>query len=200
MANLAKCSVFIATSLDGFISRVDGSIDWLEEANSRVPKDEDCGYAEFMSSVDALVIGRHTFDLAKSFGEWPYGQTPVFVLSSSITAMPEGIPESVYLCNESPAALVERLSARGIRHLYIDGGVTIQRFLADALIDEVTITKIPVLIGRGRPLFGLLSKDVRLEHLFTRAFDFGFVQSKYRVLKVPNSTMQPSGRERPAAD
>ena len=138
MATAAKCSVFIATSLDGFISRMDGSIDWLDEANTRVPKGEDCGYAHFMSTVDALVMGRHTIDLAKSFGEWPYGQTPVFVLSSHMTSLPVGIPKSVHLSSEAPAELVARLSAQGIKHLYIDGGVTIQRFLAAALIDEIT--------------------------------------------------------------
>ncbi|MGQ0651184.1 MAG: dihydrofolate reductase family protein [Betaproteobacteria bacterium] len=186
MATIAKCSVFIATSLDGFISRADGTIDWLDEANTRVPKDQDCGYEEFMSTVDALVMGRHTFDLARSFGEWPYGQTPVFVLSSQMRLLPGGVPHTVHLSNEAPATLVGRLSAQGMRHLYVDGGVTIQRFIADALIDEVTITRIPVLIGSGRPLFGSLSQDVRLEHISTRAFDFGFVQTKYRVIKVPN--------------
>jgi len=179
----AKGSVFIATSLDGFISREDGSIDWLDQANARVPAEEDCGYAEFMSTVDALVMGRHTFELARSFAEWPYGQTPVFVLSSRLSALPAGVPGTVHLSREAPAALVARLSAQGIKHLYIDGGVTIQRFVADGLIDEVTITRIPVLIGAGRPLFGPLSSDVRLEHLSTRAFDFGFVQSKYRVVR-----------------
>jgi dihydrofolate reductase len=192
--------VFIATSLDGFISRADGSIDWLDRANTRVSKGEDCGYGEFMSSVDALVMGRHTFELAKSFGEWPYGQTPVFVLSSRMSSLPSGVPSTVSLSNEAPAPLVARLSAEGMRHLYIDGGVTIQRFLYNALIDEITITKIPVLIGRGRPLFGPLSQDVGLEHISTQTFDFGFVQSKYRVVKAPNPLMQPTGRERPAAD
>jgi dihydrofolate reductase len=181
----AKCSVFIATSLDGFISRKDGSIDWLDQANARVPAGEDCGYAQFMSTVDALVMGRHTFELASSFAQWPYGQTPVFVLSGSMSSLPAGVPGTVRLSRETPAALVARLSAQGMKHLYIDGGVTIQRFVADGLIDEVTITRIPVLIGAGRPLFGPLSSDVRLEHLSTRAFDFGFVQSKYRVVKAP---------------
>jgi dihydrofolate reductase len=180
----AKCSVFIATSLDGFISRADGSIDWLDEANTRVPKGEDCGYGEFIATVDALVMGRHTFELARTFGEWPYGQTPVFVLSSSMHSMPGGVPDTVRLSSEAPAALVARLSAQGMKHLYVDGGVTIQRFLSSALIDEITITRIPELIGSGRPLFGPLAQDVRLQHLSTRAFDFGFVQSKYRVAKA----------------
>jgi dihydrofolate reductase len=181
---LAKCSVFIATSLDGFISRTDGSIDWLEQANARVPAGEDCGYAEFMSGVGALVMGRHTFDLARSFAEWPYGNKPVVVLSSRMGSLPAGVPGTVQLSSETPAALVARLSSEGMRHLYIDGGVTIQRFLSDALIDEITITRIPVLIGTGKPLFGPLSSDVRLEHLSTRAYDFGFVQSRYRVVKT----------------
>jgi dihydrofolate reductase len=186
VAAVAKCSVFIATSLDGFISRMDGSIEWLDRANSRVPKGEDCGYEQFMSTVDALVLGRHTFELAKSFGDWPYGQTPVIVLSSRMRSLPGGLPNTVRLSNEAPSTIVARLSGEGMGHLYIDGGLTIQRFLSDALIDEITITKIPVLIGSGRPLFGPLSEDVHLEHLSTRAFDFGFVQSKYRVLKAPN--------------
>lgn len=185
MVAVAKCSVFIATSLDGFISRTDGSIDWLEQANSRVPKAEDCGYEQFMSTVDALVMGRHTFELASSFGEWPYGRTPVFVLSSRMSSLPAGVPDTVHVSSEAPATLVARLSAQGMRHLYIDGGRTIQRFLSDALIDEITITTIPVLIGSGRPLFGPLPEDVRLEHISTRAFDFGFVQSRYRVSRSP---------------
>ena len=197
---VARCSVFIAASLDGFISRTNGSIDWLDEANTRVPDGEDCGYAQFMSTVDALVMGRHTFELAKSFGAWPYGRTPVFVLSSRMSSLPGDVPDTVRLSSEEPATLVARLSAQDMNHLYIDGGVTIQRFLASGLIDEVTITRIPVLIGSGRPLFGSLSQDVRLEHMSTRAFDFGFVQSKYRVVKAPSPLMQSAGRLRPAAD
>lgn len=199
MVAVAKCSVFIATSLDGFISRTDGRIDWLDQANSRVPRGEDCGYEQFMSTVDALVMGRHTFELAKSFGEWPYGHTPVFVLSSRMNSLPGDVPNTVHLFNEAPAALVAQLSAQGMKHLYVDGGLTIQRFLSDALIDEITITRIPVLIGTGKPLFGPLSEDVRLEHISTRAFDFGFVQTHYRVVKAPNRAMQPTGPERPPA-
>jgi dihydrofolate reductase len=178
-----KCSVFIATTLDGFIARPDGRIDWLDEANKRVPAGEDCGYREFMRTVDALVMGRSTFELAASFAEWPYGETPVYVLSSTLHSLPPRVPASVLLTNEPPPALVERLSTQGMAHLYIDGGVTIQRFLEVRLIDEITVTTIPVLIGTGRPLFGPAWRDVELEHLSTRAFDFGFVQSKYRIPK-----------------
>ncbi len=188
----ARCSVFIATSLDGFIARADGRIDWLDEANAVVPAGEDCGYSAFMSGVDALVMGRHTFELARSFAEWPYGATPVIVLSRRLAALPPGLPGTVRLVKAAPEALVAQLSAEGMRHLYIDGGVTIQRFLAAGLIDEVTITRIPVLLGAGRPLFGPLARDLRLEHLATRAFAFGFVQSRYRVARA-DATTRPAG-------
>lgn len=179
----ATCSVFIAISLDGFIARADGSIDWLGAANARVPAGEDCGYAEFMSGIDAMLMGRHTFELARSFGNWPYGSTPVIVLSSTMAALPAGTPDSVSLASAPPAAMVSTLSGQGVRRVYVDGGVTIQRFFGAGLIDDLTITTIPVLIGAGRPLFGPLAADVRLEHQSTRAFDFGFVQSRYRVVR-----------------
>ncbi len=179
----AKTSVFIATSLDGFISRQDGSIDWLDHANSLVPKGEDCGYAEFMASIDVLVMGRNTFELALTFGEWPYKATPVVVLSHSELDIPAAIATSVSLSKESPSALVARLSGQGAKHLYIDGGITIQGFLNAGLIDELTVTTIPVLIGTGKPLFGPVPNDVRLTHVSTRAYDFGFVQHRYRVVK-----------------
>jgi dihydrofolate reductase len=181
----ARCSVFIATSLDGFIARPDGRIDWLDRANALVPNGEDCGYAMFMSSIDALVMGRNTFEQVLAFAAWPYGTKPVHVLSTRLTALPNGVPATVSLSAETPARLVERLSTQGARHLYIDGGLTIQRFLRAGLIDELTITQIPILLGQGRPLFGLLESDVPLEHQSTVAFPFGFVQCKYRVAPSP---------------
>lgn len=180
---MSKCSVFIATSLDGFISRADGGIDWLTRANAVVPAGEDCGYADFMSSVDAIVMGRNTFEQVLAFEAWPYGETPLVVLSRSLAALPGDVPGTVSLSSEAPAALVQRLSGQGLRHLYVDGGVTIQGFLAAGLIDEITVTVIPVLLGSGRPLFGALAGDVELELASSRAFEFGFVQSKYRVRK-----------------
>jgi dihydrofolate reductase len=179
----AKSSVFIATSLDGYIARGDGSIDWLERANRVVPKDEDCGYGAFIATVDVLVMGRNTFELARRFGTWPYGDLPVVVLSHRDLAIPQSLAGSVSVSHESPRALVSRLSARGAKHLYIDGGLTIQGFLREGLIDALTITVVPVLLGAGRPLFGPLADDVQLVHLSTKAYDFGFVQLNYRVVK-----------------
>ena len=181
---MTKCSVFIATSLDGFISRKDGDIDWLNEASATVPKGEDTGFGEFMSSVDALVMGRNTFDQVLSFGvAWPYGSTPVIVLNRTLKHLPDGVPDTVSLTADDPATLVQRLSDEGINHLYIDGGLTIQNFLSAGLIDEITITTIPIIIGEGKPLFGSLSSDVKLELISSQGYDFGFVQSKYRVVK-----------------
>lgn len=180
---MTKCSVFIATSLDGFISRTDGSIDWLNKANAVLPEGEDCGYAQFMSTVNALVMGRNTFEQVLSFGEWSYGSTPVVVLSRQLKSLPGNVPATVSVSAGDPAKLVQRLSAKGLSHLYVDGGLTIQSFLAAGLIDEIIITTIPILLGEGKPLFGPLLGDVGLEHVSTIACDFGFVQSKYRVVK-----------------
>ena len=176
-----KCSVFIATSLDGFVSRPDGSIDWLNTANEVVPPGEDCGFGDFMASVDTLVMGRNTFEQVLSFGEWPYGATPVTVLSHRDLLAEAKLPRTVSVSREEPADLVTRLSSEGRRHIYVDGGLTVQGFLAAGLIDELTLTVIPVLLGKGKTLFGPLPCDVNLSHISTQAYDFGFVQLKYHV-------------------
>jgi dihydrofolate reductase len=180
---MSKCSVFIATSLDGFIARPDGSIDWLNEANALVPPGEDCGYGRFMAGIDALIMGRNTFEQVLTFGEWPYGETPVIVLSRSLTSLPAHLPGTVSLSAEEPLQLVQRLSADGMQHLYVDGGLTIQSFLAAGRIDEITLTLIPVLLGQGKPLFGSMAGDVHLQLLSSHAYDFGFVQNTYRVVR-----------------
>lgn len=141
-----KCSVFIATSLDGFISRDDGSIDWLMKANTLAPPGEDCGYKSFISTVDGLIMGRHSYEKVLSFDEWPYGDLPVVVMSSQTITIPEQLRTSVSTSAESPIVLVQRLSKQGAKHLYIDGGLTIQGFLANNLVNEITITLIPVLL------------------------------------------------------
>jgi dihydrofolate reductase len=181
---MAKCSVFIATSLDGFISRVNGSIDWLDQANLVVPEGEDCGYKAFMSTVDALVMGRNTFEQVLTFEKWPYGTTPVVVLSHQQAIIPSEIADTVTRSQESPSAIVSRLSTSGIRHIYVDGGRTIQSFLAAGLIDEIAITIIPILLGTGRPLFGPLPHDIHLIHVQSKSYEFGFVQHQYRVAKT----------------
>ncbi|MFG0264511.1 MAG: dihydrofolate reductase family protein [Rhodopirellula sp. JB055] len=177
----ANASVFIATSLDGFIARKDGNLDWLDEANASVPEGEDCGYNAFMSSVDVLVMGRNTYDKVRTFGPWPYGDTPVVVLSQNPIEFPDEMPACVTHSSESAIDLHRRLSEQGAKKLYIDGGVTVQRFLQAGLIKEIVITIIPILLGDGIPLFGSLERDIKLTHQSTKTFDCGFVQSTYSV-------------------
>lgn len=178
-----SASVFIATSLDGFIARPDGSIDWLEEANTLIPEDEDCGYAAFMAHIDVLVMGRNTFDQVVTFDPWPYGEKPVVVLSHRTLEIPAQLSGRVTHSSETPAALLARLSNQGVRRVYVDGGVTIQRFLAAGLIEDLTITLIPRLLGQGRPLFGPLAGDIQLQLVGSKPYAFGFVQLHYRVQK-----------------
>ena len=179
-----KASVFIATSLDGFIARANGDLDWLAGAES-TSTEQDYGYQEFMDTVDTIVVGRKTFELVLTFDAWPYDGKKVVVLSSKPSAVPPHLVDNVEWLSMPPQRLVERLAAQDAIHLYIDGGKTIQGFLNAGLIDELTITGVPVLIGTGVPLFGPLNHDVRLTHIATRQFENGFVQSKYRVAGIP---------------
>ncbi|MGC2167290.1 MAG: dihydrofolate reductase family protein [Gallionella sp.] len=177
-----KASVFIATSLDGFIARKDGALDWLPGSDGN-SDGEDFGYREFMASVDTLVIGRNTYDLVLSFGAWPYAGKQVIVLSSRYPAEFQSLAENVEGTSLAPHALVKLLDARGARNLYVDGGKTIQAFLRAGLIDEMIIARIPVLLGDGISLFGGLKQDVPLGHRSTRAYQNGIVQSRYEVVR-----------------
>jgi dihydrofolate reductase len=171
-----KASVFIATSLDGFIARPDGALDWLPTGGG-----EPHGYEEFIATVDAIVIGRKTFETVLTFEAWPYGTKPVVVLSSTPWALAAPSGAVCEFMSGTPTEIVERLSRRGLTHLYVDGGITIQRFLDAGLIQRVIITRIPVLLGEGIPLFGRLAHDIRLKHVGTRAFPSGMVQSEYII-------------------
>ncbi len=175
-----KASVFIATSLDGFIARANGDLDWLTGVES-APTEQDYGYHDFMNTVDTIVMGRNTFEVTLTFDTWPYSGKKVVVLSSRPSAIPPHLMDSVEWLSLPPQHLVERLAARGATHLYIDGGRTIQGFLNAGLINELVITRVPILIGTGVPLFGPLNRDIELAHIATRQFENGFVQSRYRV-------------------
>lgn len=177
----AETSVFVATSLDGFIARPDGSLDWLNEANRAVPQGEDCGYRTFVATVDVLVMGRASFEQVLTFDAWPYENLKVIVLTHRSLTIPKRLADKVEVSSETPEAMVQRLSAQGAKHIYIDGGKTIQSFLAAGLIDNLTITVIPVLIGAGRPLFGLVPSDAWLVLESVKSYAFGFVQSHYRI-------------------
>jgi dihydrofolate reductase len=177
-----KASAFIATSLDGFIARANGDLDWLTGTQS-ASTEQDYGYQEFMDTVDTIVVGRNTFELVLTFDSWPYSGKKLVVLSSKSSAVPSHLVDDLEWLS-LPQRLVGRLAARGATHLYIDGGKTIQGFLRAGLIDELTITRVPILIGTGVPLFGPLNHDVMLTHTATRQFENGFVQSNYRVAET----------------
>jgi dihydrofolate reductase len=170
-----KASVFIGTSLDGFIARVNGDFDFLDAGGN-----EPHGYEEFIASVDALVMGRNTYETVLRFDAWPYGAKPVFVLSSRPLA-PAPAGAVVERMAGDPADIVSQLEGRGIGHAYIDGGVTIQRFLEAGLIQRLIISRVPVLIGSGVPLFGPLPGDILLRHVATRQYAGGLVQSEYVI-------------------
>jgi len=180
MGMSVKISVYIATSLDGFIARKNGDIDWLPAPDNGV---EDYGYKEFISSVDLLVMGRHTYEKVLTFGSWPYPDKKVIVLSSGHPRLPKELGDKVEVLNLSPGNLLKTLTDKGIRHVYLDGGRTIQLFLKEGLVEEITITSIPVLIGEGLSLFGPLQQDIQFQLVESKHFDNGFVQSKYRAVK-----------------
>jgi len=181
MPALPACSVFIATSLDGFIAREDGRLDWLDAANACVPPGEDCGYGAFFASVDALVMGRATFETVLGFPEWPYADKPVWVVSRTLAALPAGLPPTVRLVRGTPREIVHDAAAAGWQRLYIDGGQLIRAFLQAGLITDMTLTTVPVLLGAGRPLFGAMAGDMALRLVETKGYAFGFVQSTYRL-------------------
>ena len=177
-----KTSAFIAISLDGFIARENGDIDWLP-AEQAAPDDGDFGYNAFSEAVDALVMGRGTYDKMVTFGFWPFGDRPVVVLSTRELDRPAHVPASVERMACPPAQCIARLEARGVRQLYVDGGYTIQSFLRAGLLNRLIITRVPVLIGNGIRLFGPLQQDVKLRHVSTRTFSNGLVQSEYAILR-----------------
>ena len=170
-------SVFVGTSLDGFIPRHNGQYDFLPADGG-----EPHGYNEFIATVDALVIGRKTFEIVLALPEWPYGNRQVVVLSSrplDFSTVREGRVEQM---SKPPAEIIASLAARGTKHVYVDGGLTVQGFLRGGLVQRITITRVPVLIGEGIPLFGSLPHDVKLRHIATQSYPSGLVKSEYEVV------------------
>jgi dihydrofolate reductase len=168
-------SVFIGTSVDGFIARPNGDLDFLPPGGG-----EPHGYNEFIATVDTIVIGRKTFETVLAMESWPYGDKRVVVLSSRPIDMSRAGGVVGQMAGP-PGEIVSQLAASGAHHLYIDGGITIQGFLRAGLIQRLVITRVPVLIGDGVPLFGTLPGDIRLHHVATRHYASGLVQSEYQV-------------------
>jgi dihydrofolate reductase len=172
-----KTSVFVGVSVDGYLARKNHELDFLPVGGG-----EPHGYVEFMASVDVLVIGRHTYETVLAFDEWPYAGKRVVVLSSHKLDLSAVQSHAVEQMSGTPEQIVRQLESQGLQHAYIDGGITIQRFLREGLIRHLTITRVPVLIGDGISLFGSLLHDVQLQHLKTTTYQSGLVKSEYDVL------------------
>jgi dihydrofolate reductase len=170
-------SVFVGTSLDGFLARPNGELDFLPTGGG-----EPHGYDEFIATVDTIVIGRKTFETVLTLGPWPYGKRRVVVLSSRPVDLSAATAGKAEQMAGDPAQITAQLAARGARHVYVDGGITIQGFLRAGLVQRLVITRVPVLIGEGIPLFGALPHDIQLRHLQTRQYSSGLVSSEYEVV------------------
>jgi dihydrofolate reductase len=187
-----KLSVFCGVSVDGFLARSNHALDFLDAGGQ-----EPHGFEEFYASVDVVVIGRKTFEVVLTFDKWFYGKKPVVVLSSrplDFSSIKGGVVEQMA---GDPAEIVTQLKSRRFKHAYIDGGITIQRFLAAGLIDRMVITRVPVLIGEGIPLFGSVPHDISLRHVTTRSYRGGLVQSEYRVGKALRTRARKKGKSAP---
>jgi dihydrofolate reductase len=172
-----KLSVFCGVSVDGFLARPDDALDFLQTGEQ-----EPHGFKEFLASVDVVVIGRRTFEVVLKLGHLAlYGNKPVIVLSSRPLDFSSAKSTMVKQMAGEPTEIVRQLKTRGFQHAYLDGGLTIQRFLAAGCVDRLVITRVPVLIGAGIPLFGATPHDIQLRHLATRSYTGGLVQSEYEV-------------------
>ena len=175
-----RVMVYIAVSVDGFIAGPDGDISWLHNTAYTIAG-EDFGYAKFMSEIDCLIMGRGTYEKVLEFAEWPFADKRVIVLSSTLRRLKAELPAE--LSSEDPQSLFNRLKAEGVRRCYVDGGKTIQNFLRSGLVTDMTLTKIPVLLGGGLPLFGENPTLIPLVHESTQAFANGFVQTRYSLAR-----------------
>jgi dihydrofolate reductase len=174
-----RTTVYIGTSLDGFIAEKNRTIDWLTEFESAEIGDS---YKEFIRTIDAIVIGRRTFETVIAFPSWPY-TTKVFLLSKTIKQVPDALREKVTLLSMEPKEILRYLSSQGYSHVYVDGGNVVQSFLREDCIDELIITKVPLLLGSGIPLFGILDHRLRFNHIKTTVYSNGLVKSRYERLR-----------------
>ena len=183
-----KCSVFIATSVDGFIAKEDGSVDWLHtagNADADMGDYADMGFNKFIESVDCLIMGRGCMDTISSLDltsdQWPYRDARVIVLSNTRKQPPDNLKDRVEMYSGDLRELVANLESEGFSHAYIDGGKTIQSFLDLKLIDEMILTHAPVILGGGIPLFGKTTQDIELKNAHAQAYPNEFAQLKYAV-------------------
>ena len=172
-----KNSVFIATSIDGYIADKQGKLDWLEIIPN--PKNIDCGFKKFMDNIDAILMGRKTFEIVDGFDcEWPYSR-PVFVLSNTLSSLPEKYHGKAEIVHGDIHDAINIIQNKNFEHLYIDGGKVIQSFLSHDLIDEMIITTIPILLGGGSPLFSHLNNHLAFRLKKSGVFLDNIVQNHF---------------------
>ncbi len=170
--------VYIATSIDGYIADKNGQLDWL--TNIENPTESDFGFFEFMENIDAIVMGRVTFETVLSFGiDWPY-EKPVYVLSHTLSELPHDLPENVKLLAGTAKEIIHRLEADGYHNIYLDGGSTVQEFFAQNLVDELIITRAPIILGEGKSLFKTLPQSIHFKHIKTHVYIDSLVKTHYR--------------------
>ena len=174
---IGKNSVFIATSLDGYIADRNGGLAWLNLVPA--PDNSDGGFGKFIANMDAIIMGRNTFETVCGFDmDWPY-ILPVFVMSNTLNEIPPPYENKAFLINGSLDFILNDIHQKGYQNLYIDGGRTIQHFLERDLIDELTITTIPILLGGGIPLFGDLKNEMKFELVASTVYHDHLVQNQY---------------------
>ena len=178
-----KLSVFVGTSLDGFIARRNGRYDFLPAGGG-----EPHGYDEFIATVDTILIGRNTFEVVLKLPRWPYSDKRVVVLSHRPLDL-SGVTGRVEQMSGDPGQIARKLAGTGAKHVYVDGGIAIQEFLRASQIHRITITRVPVFIGEGIPLFGSVRWDIQLRHINTRQYPSGLVTSEYEVMPVTNPVL-----------
>ena len=175
-----KCSAFIATSLDGYIATNDGQVDWLHSAGNGSKDGGDLGFGAFIDKVDCMLMGRKTFDTIAAMNlteeQWPYKETAIWVLSSTLTQRPASIPVDVNFTSDDLPELLDNLQAKGYQHLYADGGSVITQLIELKRLDDLCITMAPILLGSGIKLFGHLSTPINLSQASATAFKSDFVQ------------------------
>ncbi|MFL0803187.1 MAG: dihydrofolate reductase family protein [Agarilytica sp.] len=183
-----KCSVFIATSADGYIATKEGGVEWLSSSGKQgvdLGDEADMGFGAFISGVDCMIMGRKCMEVLSRFNlppeQWPYGDIRIIVLSRTVNRPPENLKNKVEMYSGDIPSLLSRLDEEGYGHAYIDGGTTITSFINLKLINDICITQAPILLGAGLPLFGSLGAEVRLENACVRAFANDFVQLRYQV-------------------
>jgi dihydrofolate reductase len=167
-----KMSIYIGTSIDGYIARKDGNLDWLQYGHSG---DEDYGFKTFFNSIDGLVLGRKTYEVVSAFDEWPYKGKKVIVLSRTLNK----VREEAELFSGQLTDLVSKLHVSGIKHVWVDGGTTATSFLEAGLVDEITLSIIAMILGSGIPLFSMMNREHACRLISTRSYPSGLVQLKY---------------------